>query len=320
MIRQAVGIHAHDRFKLGRRPPKNAPALRLADVLTGVAPLHPASVDHIASNQFGLYANDQFGDCGPVSVANLVRLITAGLLGAELKPTQEDVFDLYRRSGNPDFDPKTGAGDNGVDMQTMLEALLADGIGGIKPLCFAKVDVSNDAELDAAVSIFGGVLWGVNLLVPQQTQTDLGQWDYVPGSEWGGHAVMNGAFSEATWVDYVITWGDSVTVTGPFRRHQLEEAWVVVWQWNLEHPAFQEGIDAQALADAYHELTGRTIPNLPVPTPPAPGGGENLGPFQVGPFSARVAGQLAARAAYHEMTIEQYLTYHIQFGSGHWRH
>lgn len=321
----------HPRFKLGRRPPKNAPALRLTSFLAAV-PEHPAISDHIASLEFGLYENDRYGDCGPTSVANLVRAVTGGLTGTEVKPSQDDVFDLYRRSGNPSFDPITDAGDDGVDMQTMLEALLAGGIGAAKPLCFAKVDVSNDAELDAAVSIFGGVLWGVLLLEPQQSQTDAGEWDYVDGPTWGGHAVLNAAYSEAAKTEDVITWGERVKTTAAFRRYQLEEAWVVIWPWNLDHPTFQEGIDVQALADAYHSLTGKTIPNLPAPEPtpaptpvptpppaPAPGGGTPNGPFQVGPFPDHVATRLAEKAAARNMTIEGYLTFHIRFGSAHWK-
>lgn len=259
----------HPRFKLGRLPPSNKPALMLADILTGVIPAHPATADHFGKLEFAMYGNDRFGDCGPVSVANLLRLVTGGLLETEVQPSQEDVFDLYRRSGNPGFDPQTGADDNGVDMQTMLEALLKGGIGSNKtgiyyPVAFAKVNVSNDDELTAAVSIFGGVLWGVTLEIAQQSQTGHGFWDYSKSDVWGGHAIVNGAY-EANGHEDVITWALRVSTTAPFRQHQLDEAWVVVWPWNLDHPAFQEGVDLGALAAAYKALTGHT---LPIPAPP----------------------------------------------------
>lgn len=321
----AVGIHAHESRKLGRRPPSNKRALLLSDVLTGVVPAHPLAVDHVSTFLFGLYENDTFGDCGPTSVANLRRAVTAGLLGQEVPPTQADVFDLYTRSGNPDFDPNDpgGPGDGGVDMQTMLEALLADGIGGVKPLAFAKVDVTNDGELDAAVSIFGGVLWGVDLKVAQQAQTDAGEWDYEAGSgEWGGHAIVELAFDEQARTEDVISWALRVKTTAAFRRHQLEEAWVVIWQENLDHPAFQQGVDLDALQSAYKALTGKTIPGVPTPPPPTPvpgGGGPPQGPFLVGPFSAHVADRLHREASRRSMTVEQYLTYHVEVGSSHWR-
>jgi hypothetical protein len=272
-------IQDHPTRKLGRRPPSNKPALRLGDILTGVAPTHTATGDHFKQLAFGLYENDKFGDCGPTSVANLVRLVSGGLLGTEVQPSQDDVFDLYRRSGNPDFDPSTGADDNGVDMQTMLEALVSGGIGDgrggvLKPVAFAKVDVSSDDQLTAAVSIFGGCLWGVDLQVAQQTQSDAHppKWDFHHTGEWGGHAIVSGAYEVGALED-VISWAKRIETTPAFRRHQLQEAWVVVWPWNLAHPAFQQGVDVAALAAAYKALTGRELPT-PVPQPaPAAGNG-----------------------------------------------
>lgn len=266
----------HPSLKLGRRPPKNAPALMLADILTGTLPPTPAAVDHFKGATFALYGNDQYGDCGPVSVANFVRLVSAGLTGSETIPSLNDVFDLYRRSGNPNFNPETGEGDEGVDMQTMLEALhsggIGDGAGGtIKAIAFAKVSVNTDAELDAAVAIFGGNLWGVTLETSQQAQTNTHppQWDHHPSGVWGGHAVLNGKFEPGGGgVDAeVISWALDVETTEAFRKAQLEEAWVVIFPWHLDHPAFQAGVDLTALVNAYQALTGKP---LPVPTPPKP--------------------------------------------------
>ena len=277
---QAKGIHAHKTLKLGLRKPKNAPALELGRFLTGVVPAHPAAADHFADTTFGLYENDRFGDCGPVSVANLIRLVSRALTGTEIQVPQDAVFDLYRRSGNPTFDPATGEGDDGVDLQTMLEALLAGGIGGFTPLAFAKLDPSDSAQLNAAVSIFGGVLWGVQLQKAQQAQTDEKPpvWDYKKTPIWGGHAVLQGRYDEAAGTADVISWALDVETTAEFDQRQLQEAWVVVWPWNIAHPAFQAGIDLAGLSAAYQELTGRqlVIPGVqPVPAPdpsPAPSG------------------------------------------------
>ncbi|GAA0403226.1 hypothetical protein GCM10009530_64030 [Microbispora corallina] len=261
--------------KLGRRPPKHAPALRLSRVLTGKAPAHPAAADHFAQvGDWGLYTNDKYGVCGPTSVANQRKLVSRYLGGAEQSPTLADVYDLYRRSGNPTFDPKTGAGDGGVDMQTMLEALLAGGIGGARPLAFAAVDHSNLDELRAAIAIFGSLLFGVDLETAQEAQTDAGLWDYRRSGEWGGHAVLAGRYVDTTpdRADRtgVISWAQVVDATDAFLQHQLGEAWVVIWPEHLGARAFQEGVDLAALAAAYEELTGRPFPAAPQPAP-APG-------------------------------------------------
>jgi hypothetical protein len=259
--------------RLGRRAPKNAPHLKLGSFLTGAVPAHPAAVDHLAGATYGLYGNDTYGDCGPTSVANQRRLITADLAGTEQDPTQDDVFDLYRRSGNPGFDPATDADDNGVDMQTMLEAVQSGGIGGVRCLAFAKVDTSNLDEVRAAISIFGSLLLGVNLETAQQAQTNNGLWDYQRSSEWGGHAVLAGRYTSASsGADVtVVTWAQEVGTTDAFWTHQVEEAWVVIWPEHLGSTVFQQGVDMAQLAADYEALTDRPFPDKPAPVPgPAP--------------------------------------------------
>lgn len=264
---------------LGRRPPKNAPALRLADILTGKVPEHPAAADHFAKvSDWGLWGNDQYGVCGPVSFYNLRKLVTAYATGQEAQPTQDDVFALYKLV-NPDFDPTTGAGDNGVDMQTMLELALKNEVCGPGVMLgFAKVDVSNLDEVRAATSIFGGVLDGLNLETAQQTQTDAGLWDYSPSAEWGGHATLGGRYTVVAGNAKQdrrgdVTWAQVVDCTDAFEQHQLEECWVVIFREHLDHPAFQQGVDKAKMAAAYKALTGRDFPvpvdpPQPQPTPP----------------------------------------------------
>lgn len=259
--------------KLGRRPPKNAPALRLSSILTGVVPMHPVAADHLSRvADWNMLGNDQYGVCGPVSVANSRALTTLYLGGTEHYPNLNDVFDLYRRSGNPNFDPATDADDNGVDMQTMLESVASGGMAGTKCVAFAKVDVTDLDEVRAAIAIFGYLLLGVDLRAVQQAQTDQGLWNYVSGSpDWGGHAVLAGSYTSATTGRdlSVITWAQNVGLSDSFWTHQVEEAWVLIWPEHLGTTQFQAGIDLTALASAYTALTGRALP-IPAPAPPAP--------------------------------------------------
>jgi hypothetical protein len=262
-----VGIHAHPSRKLGRRPASGRPALLLGSYLTGRLPAHPTAADHFAKvDDWGLYDNDQFGDCGPTSVANSRKLTTRYLATTEESPSQDDVFDLYRRSGNPNFDPTLPQGDprqqdDGVDMQTMLEAVAAGGIGGVKALGFALVDHTNLDELRAAIAIFGFLLFGVDLKVAQQAQTDKHLWDYKRSAEWGGHAIVAGRYAENPDRTAVVTWAEVVDLTDAFERHQLQEAWAVIWPEHLGSVAFQDGVDLTALAADYRALTGRPFPS-----------------------------------------------------------
>lgn len=263
---------------LGRRPhDPDRPTLKLARYLAGQVPKHPVYADYLAQvNDWGLYGNDLYGDCGPVAVANQRKQVSLYLAGSEQSPTQDDVFALYRTQ-NPDFDPATGQGDNGVVLADMLSALLEVGIGGVKPLAYAAVDVTNPDEVRAAIALFGSVLLGVDLDVAQQAQTDAGgPWDYVRrSSEWGGHAIMSGAYTSDTSKGAtdlsVVSWGERIGVTDEFCARQLQEAWVLLWPEVLGTAEFEQGIDLSALAADYEQLTGRSFPALePTPEPPAP--------------------------------------------------
>lgn len=246
-------------LKLGRRAPSNKPALHLGAVLRQV-PDHPLAVDHLAAvTNWRMLGNNRWGDCGPVSVANSRALVTKTLAGRESYPGLNSVIDLYRRSGNPDFDPRTGTGDNGVDMQTMLGAVAHGGIAGHKAVAFAKVNIADLDEVKAAIAIFGFVLLGVDL---QQAQARGDVWDDVPGSpDWGGHAILGANYSADSRDDVGgISWAKPVELTDAFWAHRVAEAWAVIWPEALSTQQFEQGIDTAALAGAYQAITGRTLP------------------------------------------------------------
>jgi hypothetical protein len=269
---------------LGRRPPTGAPALQAARFLdlAAVVPEHPAQANYLRPPDVGLYTNDRFGVCGPTSVANSVRLVTRTLTTARVEPTQDDVYKLYRASGNPHFDPATGADDNGVVMQDMLGVLLKQGIGGHKPVAFAKVDHTNLDQVRAAVAVFGFLLLGVDLRVAQQKQTDSGHWTYTAGSpEWGGHAIIQGGYGASTGI--VGSWGEILDYDDAFATYQVEEAWVVIWPEHVGTAAFQLGVDTAALKADYRALTGRELDLSQFNWPPAPAPSPTPSPTPVDP-------------------------------------
>lgn len=246
--------------KFGRRPPKNHPALLLGPSLTGIAPAHPVSVDYLASlSNWKVLGNDQYGDCVSVGVANMRRSTTAAL-STETYASLNEVLDFYKTQ-NPSFP----AEDNGMDMQTALEYLVAHGgPDGVKALAFAKVDHANLAEMDAAVAIFGGVFVGINVLAANMTEFDRQQpWDYIAGSPVdGGHAVWAGGYNAADIRNDIrfITWAKETSFTDAFVSHQMDEAWVVVWPEHLGSKAFLAGVDLTQMAADYAALTGRPFP------------------------------------------------------------
>lgn len=269
--------------RYGRRAPKRAPALSFSRFFTGKVPSHPVAADYLARlAAWQMLGNDSAGDCVAVTWANVRRLVSF-IAGAENYPTQDQVWEVYRTQ-NPGFDPNgdpnvNGPGspaDGGMDIQTLLEYLVkVGGPDGKKALAFAKVDPSSPDEVKAAISIFGFVWTGLVVQDANMQQFNNGQpWDYVARSaDDGGHSVITGGYGAPGkgplgGDERFITWAQETSFTDRYWSRKVEEAWVVIFEEHLKHPAFQEGVDLAALAADYTAITGKPFPAV---TPPQPG-------------------------------------------------
>jgi len=259
-------------YKYGRRPPKNAPALRFASILRSDLPSYPASEDYLAKlSGWQLLGNDKVGDCNAVTWANMRRLVTA-TLSTENYPTQDQVWQFYQTQ-NPGFDPNgspstDGPGspmDQGMDIQTGLEYLHANGgPDGVKVVAFAKVDHTSVAQVKAALAIFGGLWTGITVLDANQQEFSEGKaWTDVSGSAIdGGHAVLSGGYKDGI---KFITWAQETQFAPSFWNGVVqgtplvEETWVVIWPEHLGTKGFEEGIDQAHLASDYQALTGSSL-------------------------------------------------------------
>jgi len=256
----------------GRRPPTNAPALRLGSFLQREVPSHPSAEDYLAElDHWQMLGNDMAGDCNAVTWANLRRLVT-GTLTSENYPSQDQVWQFYRTQ-NPGFDPHgsphtngPGSGDDqGMVVQTGLEYLhKSGGPDGVKAVAFAKVDHTDLDQVKAALAIFGGLWLGVMVLEGNQQQFAEGKaWTDVAGSRIeGGHAILAGGYGEDI---KFITWGKETGFAPSFWNGivqgtpLVEEAWVVIWPEHLGTRGFEQGVDQAKLADDYHALTGGSL-------------------------------------------------------------
>jgi hypothetical protein len=264
--------------RLGLRPRDHSrETLKLKNYLTGVVPEFPPAIDYFAriNNSWLLGRNDDFGTCGPTALANYKLLVSTWLGDAPFAASDDQIFDLYRRSGNPTFDPATGEGDNGVEMTVMLSAAVNGGLGGQRPLAFAEVSTADQEEVFAAGAIFGGMLWGADLATAQQTQTTNRLWDFSPHSpEWGGHAIlaagrykdMPGTLSDRTGL---VSWATPLDATDTFIAQQVPQRFVVIWPEHLGSKQFLQSVNLSALAADYEAMTGRPFPQVP-PSPANP--------------------------------------------------
>jgi hypothetical protein len=285
-------------YKLGRKSPKNTPAILFKNIRTAVViPPHPSFVDYLkALLNWLMLGNDDFGNCVAVTAANLVRVITH-YLGVEYYPTQAEVYALYKTQ-NKNFvpNPDNPVQDNGMDIQTCLEYWNKNEWAGRKLIAFAKVDYANLEEVKAALAIFGCLWLGINVESINREEFDNGKaWDYSPDSEIeGGHSVVSGGYLGQSSGDVTfITWAQETKFTDKFWSHSVEEAWVVILPEHLGTQQFQQGIDLNTLAADYKTLTGRV---LPLPTPVTPPSNPGCSPAQL------IA---AAQAAMQQVTIKK---------------
>lgn len=262
----------------GRRPPKNAPALRFAAIRDAVTiPNHPASYDSIFGwSDWDMLGNDTWGDCVSVTWSTIRRIVSKVHVGVDHYPGLDQVLALYKTQ-NPHFDPSSsihGAGsadDQGMDIQTLLEYLVAHGgPDGTKALAFAKLDHRNPEEVRAAAAIFNFVWLGVDVS-DHDERVFPGLWDVNRyDSILGGHSITMTGYDSSTFK--METWAEEGSLSLAYMSQRVEEAWVVVWP---EHAANLTTDQRGALNAAFREMTGRDIDwgDTPVPTPtpgPAP--------------------------------------------------
>jgi hypothetical protein len=266
------GRPSRENRRFGRLPADpTRPRLLLGPILKAV-PDHPATVDYGTKiPNPGMRLNDKYGCCVAATWANNRFLVTTALTESPRNPSDDEVIAVYKTQ-NPGFPHQ----DDGMVIQTLLEYLnKTGGPDGTKAVAFAAVDYTNPDELRAAVAIFGGIWYGVNVTQANETEFDQGQaWDYKPQSQvLGGHAILGPGYDPRI---RFITWNEETEFTDAFINKQMEEAWVVIWPEHLGSQAFQEGVDLEELAADYKALTGKDLPVPPAPpTPPKPDPGSD---------------------------------------------
>lgn len=222
----------------GKKDPKPS-KLKIADYLDVQRILHAKAaanaigaawslIDGI-SVAFQMYLNDQFGCCTLSGAGNLQIAQSQGsvrITDQDVETGYEAVTSVEGAGFNPGPPP---VNDNGCVEVDVLDYWASVGIGGIKILGHAGVDMTNEAEWSAAAETFGGLYLGLALATEQQSQTI---WDYVKGSQpgsWGGHCVPEVGFNVGpTGLIEVVTWGQRKQATLSFIKNQADEGHVVI--------------------------------------------------------------------------------------------
>ena len=239
--------------RLGLKPRRNDPrTLRLASyVKTWPAPPPARDWTDRADQDFGKMQNDRLGDCAIVAPAHAVQCWTSQR-GAEVTIGDGEVVSAYRAVGG--YDPTRPETDTGCVMLDAMNYWRQVGIGGHRISAFVSVDPRNRIEIEGAINLFGGVLFGFAMPLAAHTQT---VWDvappgnhddsFKPGS-WGGHAVFCPVYSRVGIG--VITWGALKLATWEWEMTYASEAYAALSEeWAPPEGAAPNGFNLQQLRD-----------------------------------------------------------------------
>ena len=170
--------------------------------------------------------NNDCGDCFWAGVYRQAQLRMAVAWGSSWTPAPSAVIGTY--SAVTGYDPLTGAGDNGTDLDQgegyVYQTGLQTGLQGPDVGMPIQLDPANAELLDTATWLFGGI--GEAWALPLGIQGNTTLWDVPLGAEtlpewkpgsWGGHYTASGRYSRSSSARRpTISWGIEIPVTQRF--------------------------------------------------------------------------------------------------------
>jgi hypothetical protein len=230
------------KYKYGRLPAKRLGMRPLAssredfDLSQLPSTYAPPSV-----GQWGMDANDQYGDCTIAGVAHTIIAWNTRYGHSTPVPSVGQIIQTYLRL--------TGGEDTGLVEADVLTVWKQQGLFDNQIQLFAPVRNIAD-EIKESIYLTGTCYLGINL--PQSAETAFANgepWEYVAGSPiLGGHCVV--AVGWTPLYCYIVSWGEVVKVNWRFVEAYCEEAWAVFG------PEEAQALPSSRLSIIEHELEG----------------------------------------------------------------
>jgi hypothetical protein len=181
------------------------------------------------------FTNDRRGSCTVAALAQSGRIASAAA-GQQIVVPDSAVNEAY--------DAINGGVDEGAYMIDALRHVKAHGLGELRLLAYARIDLASSRAPEACaatVEISGSVYSGFALPRTAQGQSRLWDWpkggpigDGAPWS-WGGHAISLTSRDPYTWSGP--TWNRiqrmSTRFVHTYRGAGVGEAWLILWEQGL---------------------------------------------------------------------------------------
>lgn len=213
-------------FKLGKKAVRHdSRTFKLSRYLPTLPPV-PSAIDWSGKvPDWLMLANDSVGDCTCAAAGHLEMLWTSQTQ-TEFVPTDAAVLAAY--SALTGYNPANPDTDTGADELTVLNYWRNTGIAGRKIFAFASVNLSNLAEVHAAIAFFGGLYLGAQIPQSAMDATQAGQaWtDTTDTNIVGGHAFPGVAYDPDGLA--CITWGQLQKMTWAWLAQYADEAYCVL--------------------------------------------------------------------------------------------
>lgn len=188
----------------------------------------PLCRDWMKRSRYSFLVNDRLGCCTIAGIAHLMQN-SAMVHDEAVAFSDDDIVEAYSAvSGYRESDPSS---DRGAQMIDALNHARKVGIGGRKIGAFARVDVGDMLEVQAAINLFGGIYVGASLPKRIKSQT---VWTLqrnfesdvdTPGSM-GGHAFISTGYDRNFL--HVLPWDVPIYATVEWVKLYVDEAWAII--------------------------------------------------------------------------------------------
>ena len=179
---------------------------------------------------------DGIGDCTIAEAAHAYTALGVYAGKPQVLFPDSEIISVYSRISG--YDPATGAGDNGCQIQDVLADQRTTGMTDVngrvlKVIAYAALgDPTDILLLSETLKTFGYVNVGINCPASAQSQFGVSPWSYVPGSPIeGGHDIglhRRRPYGSQAGVFDMASWGALQPAEISFIENYVVEAWAVI--------------------------------------------------------------------------------------------